>query len=164
MSLSDIISEIKKYDCKLVEVTGGEPLIQSECLDLMSQLCDQGYDVMIETGGSLTVKEIDSRVKIIMDLKTPSSGMMKKNLWENLNHLKEDDEIKFVIGSRDDYEWAKEKVKKYEFDQKHIVLFSSVFGKIDHKELVDWILKDKLKVRYQLQMHKYIWDPDKRGV
>ncbi|MBI9071266.1 MAG: radical SAM protein [Melioribacteraceae bacterium] len=164
LSFNEIIKKIKSYNCNLVEITGGEPLMQKESLELMKILCDQGFDVMLETGGSLPISEVDKRVKIIMDLKTPSSKMMKKNLYTNIDHLKEIDEIKFVMGSKEDYEWSKSIVKDYKLDEKFVVLFSSVFGKIEHKELVDLILKDKLNVRYQLQMHKYIWNPEKRGV
>ncbi len=105
MSVQQVIDEVGKYNCKLVEVTGGEPLVQmDECLELMNKLCDLGYEVMIETGGSLSIKEVDQRVKIIMDLKCPSSGMEKKNLYENIQYLKPTDELKFVIGNREDYE------------------------------------------------------------
>lgn len=165
MSISAIINEAKKYDCKLVEITGGEPLVQiEECLELMTQLCDEGFNVLIETGGSLTIKHIDSRVKIIMDLKCPSSGMEKKNLYENIDYLKPTDELKFVIGSREDYRWTKEIITKYSLDKKCETLFSVVFEKLEPIQLVNWILEDKLKVRFQLQMHKFIWTPETKGV
>lgn len=165
LSISEIIDEIKKYDCKLVEVTGGEPLVQlEECLELMKQLCDSGFEVLIETSGSLSIKDIDSRVKVIMDLKCPSSGMEKKNLYENVNYLKPIDELKFVIGSREDYDWTKEIILKYELDKRCELLFSVVFGKLEPLQLVNWILEDKLKVRFQLQMHKFIWHPETKGV
>lgn len=165
MSIEEIIGEVRKYDCKLVEITGGEPLVQrEECLQLMKELCDMGYEVMIETGGSLPVNGIDQRVMIIMDLKCPSSGMMKKNLYENLNYLKEKDEIKFVIGDIDDYRWAKDIISHYDLTENHSVLFSVVFGKLEPIELVNWILQDKLNVRFQLQTHKYIWNPETKGV
>lgn len=165
MTFTEIIDEVKKYDCKLVEITGGEPLVQmDECLTLMNQLCDAGFDVMIETGGSLSIKEIDERVKIIMDLKCPSSGMEKKNLYENINYLKSTDELKFVIGSREDYDWTLEMIKKYQLINKCEILFSVVFGKLEPVQLVNWILKDKLNVRFQLQVHKFIWHPETKGV
>ena len=163
-TIEQILTEVKKYQCKLVEVTGGEPLVQEECNELMKILCDDGYDVMLETGGSLPIKNVDYRVRIIMDLKCPSSGMIKKNLYENIDSIKSTDEIKFVIGSREDYEWCKEIIKKYDLTNKCNVLFSVVFGELEPVMLVDWILEDKLKVRFQLQMHKFIWDPAAKGV
>ena len=158
-SIEEIIGEVKKYNCRLVEITGGEPLVQNESLGLMKRLCDEGFEVMVETGGSLPIKEVDKRVIIIMDLKCPSSGMLKKNLYENIDYLKPNDEVKFVIGSREDYEWSKEIVSKYALSKKCPVLFSVVFGELEPVTLVEWILEDKLDVRFQLQMHKYIWDP-----
>lgn len=164
-SVQQVIDEVEKYNCKLVEVTGGEPLVQiDECLELMKRLCDLGYEVMIETGGSLSIKDIDPRVKIIMDLKCPSSGMEKKNLYENLQYLKSTDELKFVIGNREDYEWTVNTLKKNNLKGKCEILFSVVFGKLEPIELVNWILEDKLDVRFQLQMHKFIWDPQTKGV
>ncbi len=164
LSIGEIIEQIDKFDCKLVEITGGEPLVQKESLELMKILCDKGYNVMLETGGSISIKEIDPRVKIIMDLKCPSSGMVKKNFYENINFLKKDDEVKFVIGSKEDYIWTKEILKKYDIDSKCEVLFSVVFGKLEPVKLVEWILEDKLNVRFQLQMHKFIWEPTAKGV
>ena len=164
-TIPEIISEVKKYDCKLVEITGGEPLVQmEECLELMKQLCEEGFEVLIETAGSLSIKEIDPRVKIIMDLKCPSSEMEKKNLFENIDYLKPTDELKFVIGSREDYEWTVEVMKKYDLENKCKILFSVVFGKLEPVQLVNWILEDKLNVRFQLQMHKFIWHPETKGV
>jgi 7-carboxy-7-deazaguanine synthase len=165
LPIDDIISEVKKYECKLVEITGGEPLVQmEECLELMNRLCDEGFEVLIETGGSLSTKDIDPRVKVIMDLKCPSSGMEKKNLYENIDYLKSSDELKFVIGSREDYEWIKEIIVEYSLEQKCEMLFSVVFGKLEPVQLVNWILEDRLNVRFQLQMHKYIWHPETKGV
>lgn len=164
MSIDEITAEIGKYDCNLVEITGGEPLVQQESLYLMHNLCESGYEVLLETGGSLPVKEIDKRVNIILDLKCPSSGMEKKNLYENIEYLKPNDEVKFVIGTREDYDWAKEKIKKYDLKSKAKILCSVVFGELEPLTLVNWILEDKLNVRYQLQMHKYIWNPEERGV
>ncbi len=164
LSINQIIDEVKKYGCRLVEVTGGEPLFQSECNELMYTLCNEGYEVMLETGGSLPVKDVDKRVQIIMDLKCPSSGMMKKNFYENTNYLKSSDEVKFVIGSREDYDWSKETILEYDLKNKCSILFSAVFGKIEPAKIVEWILEDKLNVRFQLQMHKFIWDPQTKGV
>lgn len=164
MAIEDIITEVKKYDCNLVEITGGEPLVQENVNDLMKQLCDKGYEVMIETGGSITIKDIDKRVKIIMDLKTPSSKMMNKNLYENIDFLKKGDEVKFVIGNSEDYNWSKEIINKYNLTEKAVVLMSPVFNELQNIELAKWILDDKLKVRFQIQLHKYIWHPETRGV
>lgn len=164
LTIEEILSEVKKYNCKLVEVTGGEPLVQRESLTLMSSLADNGFEVLLETGGSLPIKEIDPRVKIIMDLKCPSSGMLKKNLYENINYLKPSDEVKFVIGNREDYEWAKDILLRYSLTEKTEILFSAVFDKIEPVEIVNWILEDNLSVRYQLQMHKFIWNPETKGV
>jgi len=164
LSIGDIIEEVRKYNCPLVEITGGEPLFQAESYILMKQLADDGFEVLLETGGSLPLNNIDQRVKIIMDLKTPSSGMLKKNIYENIYCLKKDDEVKFVIGSRQDYLWSKQIIEKYDLNKKNAILFSVVFGKLLPIELVNWILEDKLNVRFQLQMHKFIWKPEERGV
>jgi 7-carboxy-7-deazaguanine synthase len=163
-SIEEIFSEIKKYNCTLVEVTGGEPLVQQESVQLMKQLCDAGYEVIIETGGSLPIENIDKRVSVIMDLKCPSSKMMKKNRYENIKYLKLNDEVKFVVGSREDYEWSKNIIKEYELNKKCQLLFSVVFNSLEPVTLVNWILEDDLPVRFQLQMHKIIWNPTKKGV
>lgn len=164
-TIENIISEVRSYDCKLVEITGGEPLVQENVHILMKKLCDLGYEVMIETGGSLPIEIIDKRVKVIMDIKTPYSKMEKKNRYENIQYLKPDDEVKFVIGSREDYDFAKDVLRKYDLVNKvEQVLFSPVFEKVENIELAEWILQDKLNVRFQLQMHKYIWHPLTRGV
>jgi len=164
MSVDEIIEEVKKYNCKLVEVTGGEPLIQEECNALMNKLCDEGLSVMLETAGNMPIKDVDEQVKIIMDLKCPSSGMMDKNFYENIDHLKKDDEVKFVIGNREDYDWMKEIIVKYDLQDKFTLLASVVFGKLEPLGVVNWILNDKLDVRFQLQMHKFIWYPETKGV
>jgi 7-carboxy-7-deazaguanine synthase len=164
MSIDDIIKEVSKYNCKLVEITGGEPLVQKDVYSLMSSLCDMDYMVMLETSGSLSVEEVDKRVKIIMDIKTPSSGMMEKNLFENFKYLKRIDEIKFVIGNKTDYDWSKEIIAKYDLTNRFNVLMSPVFGELENISLAEWILGDDLDVRYQIQLHKYIWQPDTRGV
>jgi 7-carboxy-7-deazaguanine synthase len=164
MELNDIISEVEKYQCKIVEITGGEPLVQENVHTLMKQLCDKGYQVMIETGGSLPIEKIDKRVNIIMDLKTPSSAMVHKNLYENINHLKPGDEVKFVIGNKADYDWSKEIMIKYRLADKVTVLMSPVFDELNNIDLATWILDDRLNVRLQVQLHKYIWHPQTRGV
>ena len=163
-SIKKIIEEVKKYNCNLVEVTGGEPLFQKECYDLLDSLCEAGFEVLLETGGSLPIEPVNKAVKIIMDLKCPSSKMEKKNLYDNINYLKSDDELKFVIGTREDYEWTKELLKKHNLHGKCEILFSVVFGELKPMKLVNWILEDKLNVRFQLQMHKFIWDPMTKGV
>jgi len=163
-SLDEIIEEVKKYNCKLVEATGGEPLMQDESIELMKKLCNEDFDVMLETAGNMPIKNVDKRVKIIMDLKCPSSGMMDKNLYENTDHLKKDDEVKFVIGNREDYAWMKEIINKYDLQNKCSLLASVVFGTLEPLTLVNWILEDKLDVRFQLQIHKFIWHPVTKGV
>lgn len=164
MTIEEILKEIEGYKCNLVEITGGEPLVQEKVLDLMKELCDKEYMVMLETGGSIPIENVDKRVKIIMDLKTPSSGMEKKNLFENIEHIKKYDEIKFVIGNRTDYEWAKNLIIERNLTDKAAVLMSPVFNEINNIDLASWILEDRLNVRFQLQMHKYIWSPETRGV
>ena len=164
LSIEEIVSEVKKYNCQLVEITGGEPLVQNESLLLMTSLADDGFEVMIETGGSLPIKEIDPRVMIIMDLKCPSSGMLKKNLYENIDCLKPTDEVKFVLGSKEDYDWAKQTIGNYRLTEKTAVLFSVVFEKLEPVKVVNWILENNLSVRFQLQMHKFIWEPAAKGV
>ncbi len=164
MSLEEVLSEIEKYETETVEITGGEPLLQKEAFTLMETLADKNYSVMLETSGSLPIKDVDKRVKIIMDLKTPSSGMVEKNLYENIEFLKKSDEVKFVIGSREDYDWSKSKINEFDLTEKTNVIFSPVYGKIEPAKIAEWILSDKLKVRFLLQMHKYIWEHDKRGV
>jgi 7-carboxy-7-deazaguanine synthase len=163
-SINEIISEVKKYNCKLVEVTGGEPLYQNECYDLLKRLCDEGFDVLLETAGNMPIKDVDNRVKIIMDLKCPSSGMEKKNLYDNINHIKPKDEIKFVIDNHEDYVWTKDIMNKHNLNPKCEILFSVVFDELEPITLVNWILEDKLDARFQLQMHKYIWHPETKGV
>jgi len=164
MSIQEVIDEVKKFSCNLVEITGGEPLMQSESLKLMKQLNEEGYCVLLETGGSLPIEDVDPGVKIIMDLKCPSSGMMGKNRLENLRFIKSGDEVKFVIGNSEDYLWAKDIIRKYDLTGKAAVLFSPVFGVLNPDILAKWILGDKLNVRLQLQIHKYIWNPEMRGV
>ena len=164
MTIESIIEKVREYGCNLVEITGGEPLVQKESLELMTRLCDEGFEVMLETGGSLPVKDIDKRVKIILDLKCPSSKMMKKNCFENIEFIKPIDEVKFVIGTREDYDWAKDIITEYKLTDRCEILFSVIFGDLEPVTLVNWILEDKLKIRYQLQMHKFIWHPEKKGV
>ena len=163
--LDEVLAEVLAHDCPLVEVTGGEPLLQPASLQLMVALCDAGRTVLLETSGAHDISSVDARVHRIMDLKTPGSGECARNLWSNIAHLTLRDEVKFVIGSREDYEWAREQVRKWDLPRRvNAVLFSPVFGRIDPVEIVNWTLEDKLDVRFQLQLHKLIWDPTKRGV
>jgi 7-carboxy-7-deazaguanine synthase len=162
--IDEIVSSVRRFGCKLVEVTGGEPLFQANVHELMTRLCDEGYELLLETGGSLDIRGVDERVRRIVDFKCPSSGMMNKNLWENVKHLNARDEVKFVIGDREDYDWSKRMIAEFEIDRRSPVLMSVVFGKLEPVLLSEWILSDKLNVRFQLQMHKYIWSPEMKGV
>jgi 7-carboxy-7-deazaguanine synthase len=164
MLVDEILEVVRGFGCKLVELTGGEPLFQANVHELMNRLCDQGFEVLLETGGSLDIGKVDPRVKRIVDFKCPSSGMMKKNFWENVGYLKETDEVKFVIGDREDYVWAKGMIQGHEIENRCPILMSVVFGKLEPVQLAEWVLEDKLNVRFQLQMHKYIWSPETRGV
>ncbi len=164
MTIDYVIERVKSYNCNLVEITGGEPLLQNNVHPLMKKLCGEGYEVLLESSGSIDISTVDIRVKRIVDFKCPSSGMEKKNLWENIHYLKKDDEVKFVIGDRNDYEWTKQKIEKYGLLDKCTVLVSTVYGAIDSKVLAEWILEDNLNVRFQLQLQKYIWSPETRGV
>jgi 7-carboxy-7-deazaguanine synthase len=164
-TFKEISDAVAAFRCPLVEITGGEPLLQKNVLPLMPMLCDAGHTVLLETSGAHDISKVDPRVHRIMDLKTPGSGEVEKNLWSNIDHLSLRDEVKFVMGSREDYEWSREKVQHYDLSSRcHAVLFSPIFGRIDPREIVEWILADKLDVRFQLQMHKFIWSPTQRGV
>ncbi len=164
-TLQEIENAVAALQCPLVEITGGEPLLQKNVLPLMTTLADTGLTVLLETSGAHDISTVDPRVHRIMDLKTPGSGECARNLFSNIEHLTERDEVKFVIGSREDYEWSREQVKDHALTQRcRAVLFSPIFGRIDPREIVEWILADKLPVRFQLQMHKFIWTPTKRGV
>ena len=164
MEITDIISEIKRWDCNLVEVTGGEPLFQDECIDLLNELVNSNYEVMLETGGSLSISDVPKKVVKIVDFKCPSSGMVKKNLWSIVDDLQAHDEVKFVIGNREDFDWAKDHITEYSLDKICTLLFSPTFGEIDPQQIVEWILAENLPVRMQLQMHKMIWSPEEKGV
>ncbi len=163
-SIESIIDEVRSYNCNLVEITGGEPLLQEPVYELMRRLCDLGYEVLLETSGSVLTNRVDSRVRKIIDMKTPSSGMLKHNDYRNLELLTPNDEVKFVIGSRLDYDWSKSVIAEYDLTNKCTVLMSVVFGELMPQALAEWILADRLRVRFQLQMHKYIWSPETRGV
>ena len=164
MEITDIMSEIKQWDCNLVEVTGGEPLFQEECIDLLNELVNSNYEVMLETGGSLSISNVPKKVIKIVDFKCPSSKMVKKNLWSIVDDLQPHDEVKFVIGNREDFDWAQDRITEYSLDRICTLLFSPTFGEIDPQQIVEWILADNLPVRMQMQMHKMIWSPEEKGV
>jgi len=156
-TLDDILHQVSHYHTRYVTVTGGEPLAQKPCLDLLSRLCDAGYDVSLETSGALDVSGVDQRVIKVMDLKTPGSGEAARNLYANLQYLLPQDQIKFVLSDRQDYDWAVALLNQYALTDICEVLFSPVQGQLDPRQLADWILADQLPVRFQLQLHKILW-------
>ena len=157
ISTAAVLDEVGKHDCRYVTVTGGEPLAQKACIVLLAALCDAGYEVSLETSGALSVAEVDQRVVKVMDLKTPGSGEVQRNLYDNLKHLTPRDQLKFVICDRSDYDWAKQQLTQYDLLSKCPILFSPSYGQIQPRELADWILQDHLPVRFQLQLHKILW-------
>jgi len=163
-AIDEVLAKVHTYGCRLVEVTGGEPLVQPESLLLMTRLCDAGYTVLLETSGAVDITPVDPRVHVILDVKCPGSGMTDRMHWPNISRLAAKDEAKFVLADRADYDWAREILAQYDMANRCTVLFSPVFGSLDVRELAEWILADRLPVRFQLQMHKYIWAPDMRGV
>jgi 7-carboxy-7-deazaguanine synthase len=165
MSVDDVVARVGGYGCDLVEITGGEPLLQRDVYPLMEQLLASGKTVMVETGGHLSIKDVPTPVIRIMDVKCPGSGESGKNHWENLELLGSHDEVKFVIRDRSDYDYAKDVVIRHRLvDKTAAVLFSPVHGVLEAKDLAAWILEDRLPVRLQLQAHKYIWGAETRGV
>ncbi len=166
MTLDAILAKVAEYKTKFVEITGGEPLAQQGCAALAQRLLDAGYTVLVETSGSLPIDILPEGVIRIMDLKCPDSGECERNHWSNLEELRpERDEVKFVIASRRDYEWSRDVVLKYTLLERcHAVLFSPVFDLVAPRDLAEWILADRLPVRLQLQVHKFIWAPNQRGV
>ncbi|WP_046971047.1 7-carboxy-7-deazaguanine synthase QueE [Dyella japonica] len=158
--IDDIVAEVASHGAKHVCVTGGEPLAQKRCLILLKRLCDAGHDVSLETSGALDVAQVDPRVRKVMDLKAPDSGEAKRNLWSNLEHLLPHDQIKIVIASRADYEWARDVVAEHALIKRCMVLFSPVHGAIKPRDLAEWIIEDKLDVRFQLQLHKLLWNDE----
>ncbi len=157
MSLADILAEIQKYDCKTVCVTGGEPLAQSKCLELLEKLADEHFNVSLETSGALDVSKVDNRIVKVMDLKTPSCGEVEKNRYENIEFLTPQDQVKFVIADDDDYSWAKKIMADYDLAQRCQILFSPVVPTQNPTELAEKILADRLPVRFQIQLHKLLW-------
>ncbi len=162
MSVAQILDEVAHHPTRYVTVTGGEPLAQRACLVLLRALCDAGYQVSLETGGALDVSGVDPRVMKVLDLKTPGSGEVEKNLWSNLDYLNPHDEIKIVLCDEADYQWAKRVLGENKLEQKCAVLFAPVQGKLSPTDLADWILRDRLPVRMQVQLHKILWG-DQRG-
>ena len=164
MSRTEVLEQVAAFRCPLVELTGGEPLLQPGALPLLADLCDAGYEVLVETGGGIDVSPVDPRVRRILDVKCPGSGESKANRWSNLDVLRPTDEVKFVLADEADYLWARDLVRERRLGDVCPVHFSPVHGAVDLQELARWILRDRLPVRLQLQMHKFIWSPDTRGV
>lgn len=157
MMLDEIMHAVRTHPTRYVCVTGGEPLAQKNCLVLMQTLCDEGYQVSLETSGALDVSKVDERVVKVVDIKTPSSGEVEKNLWGNLAHLLPHDEIKLVLCDEADYIWAKQVVQQHQLTARHPVLFSAAQGRLEARDLAEWILRDGLQVRMQIQLHKLLW-------
>jgi 7-carboxy-7-deazaguanine synthase len=166
MSVDEVLEKVRSYDCQLVEITGGEPLVQKrECCELTRRLCDEGYTVLIETGGSLDTSVLDHRAIKILDVKCPGSGEAHRNYWANLERLDPRDEVKFVIKDRVDFDFAMDVIRKYKLDEREPhVLFSPVWGEVDLRDLAAWVLQSGGRGRMQLQLHKYIWGPEAKGV
>jgi len=162
LGFDEVLARVEEFAPRYVCVTGGEPLAQRPCRELLQALCDRGYEVSLETGGALDIAGIDPRVSIVMDLKTPGSGEAERNLYPNIAHLQAKDQVKFVICDRADYEWSRAKVSEYRLDQVCEILFSPSYEQQDARELADWILADRLPVRMQIQLHKVLWH-DERG-
>jgi len=164
-SLDDVLAEVDRLDCPLVEVTGGEPLLQEDVYPLMQSLVDRGRTVLLETGGHRSTERVPEAVVTVLDVKCPGSGEAHRNDWSNLERLRARDEVKFVVKDRADYEFAREVVQREKLEGRvAAVLFSPVHGELDPKQLAEWVIADRLAVRVQLQVHKYIWTPDTRGV
>ncbi|MEW6561642.1 MAG: 7-carboxy-7-deazaguanine synthase QueE [Pseudomonadota bacterium] len=157
MALSAVLNEVAHYAPEYVTVTGGEPLAQKNCLLLLQALCDAGYRVSLETGGGLDIRGVDPRVMTVLDIKTPGSGEVEKNLWGNLEHLKPQDEIKFVLCDEADYLWARDVLREQGLSERCAVLFSAAQGQLSPTVLAEWILRDRLPVRMQIQLHKLLW-------
>jgi 7-carboxy-7-deazaguanine synthase len=155
--IDTILAEVKRYPAHYVTVTGGEPLAQKACLVLLKRLCDQGYHVSLETSGALDISQVDARVVKVVDIKTPGSGEVERNNWANLSHLLAHDQVKFVICDQADYEWSKQVLAEYHLDKRCEVLFSPSYQQQKPGDLADWILRDRLSVRLQIQLHKVLW-------
>jgi len=166
IAIDEVMERVRGFGCRLVEVTGGEPLAQREGFELVKRLCDQDYEVLIETGGFFSAAEIDPRARIILDIKCPASGEAERNHWPNLALLRRDrDEVKFVVVNREDWDFARKVISDYDLENRALaILISPAWGQIDLQELARWITESGLRVRLQLQLHKYIWGPDVHGV
>jgi 7-carboxy-7-deazaguanine synthase len=166
ISIADILKQVRTFGSRLVEVTGGEPLAQAEAKNLIRQLCDEGFEVLIETGGYFPTEGVDERAAIILDVKCPASGEETRNHWPNLERLRADrDEVKFVIASRVDWEYALDVIQRFDLEKvTRAVLISPAWGEIGLKDLADWVAGSGLNVRMQLQLHKYVWGPEVQGV
>ena len=165
MPRAEVLQKALSFGTPLVELTGGEPLLQASAIPLLEELCDAGRTVLLETSGERDISKVDSRVHRIMDLKAPGSGESKRNRWANIEHLGKRDEVKVVLSDRDDYDWAKRVIAEYGIlDRVKEILLSCVWGELDPRVLVKWVLEDRLPFRVQLQMHKVIWDADTQGV
>jgi 7-carboxy-7-deazaguanine synthase len=166
LSLDEIMARVRDFNCQLVEVTGGEPLAQRNAFDLIKRLCDEGYEVLIETGGYVSTENVDERAHIILDVKCPASGEANRNYWPNLENLRSDkDEVKFVIADKNDWDYACEIIKRYNLEQNaKAVLISPVWGEINLRDLANWTQTSGMNIRMQLQLHKYIWGPEVHGV
>jgi 7-carboxy-7-deazaguanine synthase len=163
-TVDDVVREAHGHGIERIEITGGEPLLQPGVHPLMTALCDLGHMVLLETSGSLDIAPVDPRVIRVVDVKCPASGEAERNRWENLELLTSRDEVKFVLADRADYEWARSVIRDHRLDERATVLLSTVFGVLEPADVVRWMLEDKLPARFQLQMHKVIWDPHARGV
>jgi len=164
LSVDAICAQVAAFACRMVAITGGEPLLHKEVYPLMTRLLDDGYRVLLETSGSLAIDAVDSRATIILDIKCPGSGMNHAIRWENLAALKPQDEVKFVISDRADFEWAKTVINQNPTLRDKTILFSPVFDRLEPRLLAEWIIQENLSVRLNMQLHKIIWEPDRRGV
>lgn len=166
ISIDELIAQARNYACSLVEITGGEPLAQREAFELIEKLCDEGFEVLIETGGYVSTANVDPRASVILDVKCPASGEVERNHWPNLNHLRHDkDEVKFVVVDRNDFEFALKTIEQYRLTERaRAVLISPAWNSIDLQQLAGWIAESGLRIRMQLQLHKYIWGPEVHGV
>lgn len=166
MSVDEVAAEVERLGPGLVEITGGEPMLQKDLGELARRLCDAGRTVLVETGGhhDVSPEALDPRVVRVMDVKCPGSGESAKNRWENLEHLRPADEVKFVLADRADYEWARDVIRRHALEGRVAILLSVVHGVLEPREVVEWMLADELDARFQLQMHKFIWEPAARGV
>jgi len=166
VSIEEVMKQVRAFGCNLVEITGGEPLAQREAFDLIKRLCGEAYEVLIETGGYVSTEDLDRRAKVILDVKCPASGEAERNHWPNLTRVRPDcDEVKFVVADRADWDFARRVVKEYDLEHRaKSILISPAWDEINLKELASWIVESGMNLRMQLQMHKYIWGPDARGV